>query len=127
MKSFHALIAITVLFAFTAIAGCAATPEDRWYQQREALNTANQVYLANTPLMSDEQVIYHGELLQAARSSLDQAHQHLPEGGPAFDSILNIVEAILIRLATSSASPPEVTPEVAPEATPEASTEIATE
>lgn len=103
MNAMRCLLAIVILLTLAAVAGCAATPEDRWYQQREALNTANQVYLSNVPLMSDEQVVYHGELLQAARASLEQAKQHLPEGGPAFDTTLDVVESILIRLAESPA------------------------
>lgn len=92
------LLSIVVL-TLLALIGCAATPEDRWYQQREALTTANEIYLASVPLMDDAQVVHHGELLQAARSSLEEAKTHLPEGGPAFDTALNVVEAILIRLA----------------------------
>lgn len=97
------LLPLIVLLAVASVAGCAATPEDRWYQQREALTTANEVYLANLPLMNDEQIVFHGELLQAARAGLDQARAHLPEGGSSFDAALDAVEAILIRLAEQSA------------------------
>ena len=92
-------IAIILVFIFASATGCAATPEDRWYQQRDALNTANEVYLANVPLMDDEQIVHHGELLQVARASLEQARTFLPEGGSPFDAALDVVEAILIRLA----------------------------
>lgn len=98
MNPISSLLPVIVLLAFASVAGCAATPEDRWYQQREALTTANEVYLANLPLMNDEQIVFHGELLQTARSSLEAAKTHLPEGGPAFDITLDVVESILIRL-----------------------------
>ncbi|MCC5830135.1 MAG: hypothetical protein JJU36_11870 [Phycisphaeraceae bacterium] len=104
MKAIPITVLILLVLALCSAAGCAATPEDRWYQQREALNTANRAYLANVPLMSDEQIVYHGQLLQAARSSLEQAKAHLPGGGPAFDTTLDIVEAILIRLAQQQAT-----------------------
>lgn len=105
MKAIPITVVILLVLALCSVAGCATTPEDRWYQQREALSTANRAYLANVPLMSDEQIVYHGELLQAARSSLEQAQAHLPGGGPAFDTTLDIVEAILIRLATQNSNP----------------------
>lgn len=95
----RSLLFLAVVLALTAAAGCAATPEDRWYQQREALTTANRVYLAQRPEMSDEQIILHGELLQAARASLEEAKAKLPDGGPTFDATLDVVESILIRLA----------------------------
>ncbi len=96
MKRFLLSIAV---FTILALVGCAATPEDRWYQQREALTTANEVYLASVPLMDDAEIVHHGELLQAARASLEQARLKLPAGGPAFDAALDVVETILIRLA----------------------------
>lgn len=100
------LLPLIVMFTLSLAAGCAATPEDRWYQQREALNTANAVYLANVPHMSDEQIVHYGELLQAARSSLEQAKAHLPEGGSSFDAALDVVEAILLQLAASPTHSP---------------------
>ena len=106
MKLIRYLLPLIIVLAFASTAGCAATPEDRWYQQREALNTANEVYLANVPHMSDEQIVHHGELLQAARSSLEQAKAHLPEGGSSFDAALDVVEAILLQLAASPTHSP---------------------
>lgn len=106
MRPARYLLPAVILLAFASAAGCAATPEDRWYQQREALNAANAVYLANLPRMSDEQIVHYGELLQAARSSLEQAKAHLPEGGSSFDAALDVVEAILIRLAEPPTYPP---------------------
>lgn len=94
------LIALFLLLIMTASAGCAATPQDRWYQQREALNTANQIYMANVPLMDDQQIVQRGQLLQAARASLTTAQAQLPEGGSAFDSALDVVQAILVQLTT---------------------------
>lgn len=102
------LLAMLILLAtITSGAGCAVTPEDRWYQQREALNTANQVYLANVPLMDDDTIVRRGELLQAARAALDQAQSHLsgiPGGGSAFDAAMDVVEAILKQLAQPNAT-----------------------
>lgn len=106
MKPTRHLLPVVILLAFASAAGCAATPEDRWYQQREALNTANAVYLANLPHMSDEQTVHYGELLQASRSSLEQAKAHLPEGGSSFDAALDVVEAILLQLAASPVHAP---------------------
>lgn len=106
MKPIRYLLPLIIVLAFASTAGCAATPEDRWYQQREALTTANAVYLANLPLMSDEQIVHHGELLQAARSTLEQAKAHLPGGGSSFEAALDVVEAILIRLAKPSPHAP---------------------
>lgn len=93
------LIASVIVLALCSIAGCAATPEDRWFQQREALTAANRIYLANLSGMSSDEIVRRGELLQAARASLDEARTRLPEGGPAFDTALDVVESILVRLA----------------------------
>ncbi len=102
MKPAQTLLILIMLLATVSAAGCAATPEDRWYQQREALNTANRIYLAHVPRMSDEQILHYGELLQTARAQLDEAHTHLPEGGSSFDTTLDLVESILIRITTQA-------------------------
>jgi len=68
MKTTRSLLFIAIVLALTAAAGCAATPQDRWFQQRDALNTANRIYLAHVPVMNDEQVVHYGELLRAARA-----------------------------------------------------------
>ncbi|MBI1373357.1 MAG: hypothetical protein GC159_11555 [Phycisphaera sp.] len=99
MKTTRSLLFIAVVLALTAAAGCAATPEDRWFQQRDALNTANRIYLAHVPVMNDEQVVHYGELLRAARAELDKAKAQLPRGGSTFDTTLNVVESILARVA----------------------------
>ncbi len=106
MKTTRSLMFLMVVLALATAAGCAATPEDRWFQQREALNTANRVYLAQRHQLTDEQIILHGELLQAARASLDEAKAQLPEGGPTFDATLDVVESILIRLAAPDIQTP---------------------
>jgi len=112
----RSLLFLAVVLALTAAAGCAATPQDRWFQQREALNTANRVYLANVPVMTDEQIVHYGELLQTARAQLDQAKTQLPDGGSAFDTALDMVEAILARVIALEAAPApgNVTPVPAP-------------
>jgi len=99
MKTTRSLLFIAIVLALTAAAGCAATPEDRWFQQRDALNTANRIYLAHVPVMSDKQVVHYGELLRAARAELDKAKTQLPHGGSTFDTTLNVVESILARVA----------------------------
>lgn len=105
MKTTRSLLFIAIVLALTAAAGCAATPEDRWFQQRDALNTANRIYLAHVPVMSDEQVVHYGELLRAARAELDKAKTQLPHGGSTFDTTLNVVESILARVAALEAAP----------------------
>jgi hypothetical protein len=99
-----------VVLLLATAAGCAATPQDRWLQQREALNTANRIYLAHVPGMTDEQIVHYGELLQTARAQLDQAKTQLPGGGAAFDTTLDIVEALLTRVIALEADPGSVTP-----------------
>jgi len=100
------LFTIVVLLMLCATAGCATTPEARWYQERQALTAANNVYLANVPQMSDEQIARYGQLLQTARADLNQAKAKLPGGGPDFDTELDLVEAILKQLAAT----PDTTP-----------------
>lgn len=94
------LIGALLLAPVLALAGgCAATPEDRWYQQRDALNAANRVYLANQANLTDDEIVTYGELLQAARASLDAAKNLLPQGGPTFNAYLDIVESILVKFS----------------------------
>jgi len=106
----RSLLFLAVVLALATAAGCAATPEDRWFQQREALNTANRVYLAHVPVMTDEQIVHYGELLQTARTQLDQAKAQLPGGGSSFDTALDTVEALLARVIALEADPESVTP-----------------
>jgi len=88
MKTTRSLMFLTIVLALTTAAGCAASPQDRWFQQRETLNTANRIFVAHAPVMTDEQVVYYGELLQTARAQLDDAKAHLPEGGSTFDTLI---------------------------------------
>jgi len=101
----RSLLFLAVVLALATVAGCAATPEDRWFQQREALNTANRIYLANVPVMTDEQIVRYGELLQTARAQLDQAKRQLPDGGSSFDAALDMVEALLAHVIALEADP----------------------
>lgn len=110
MKTTRSLLFLAVILAMATAAGCAATPQDRWFQQRETLNTANRIYLAHVPVMTDEQIVHYGELLQTARAQLDQAKTQLPDGGTAFDTALDMVEAILTRVIALEAAPGIVAP-----------------
>ena len=110
MKTTRSILFLAVVLALATAAGCAATPQDRWFQQREALNTANRIYLAHVPVMTDEQIVHYGELLQTARAQLDQAKTQLPDGGSAFDTALDMVEAILARVIALEAVPAPTTP-----------------
>jgi len=110
VKTTRSLLFLAVVLALATTAGCAATPQDRWFQQREALNTANRIYLAHVPVMTDEQIVHYGELLQTARAQLDQAKTQLPDGGSSFDTALDMVEALLTRVIALEADPESVTP-----------------
>ena len=110
-KPAPSLLFIVVVLALTAAAGCAATPQDRWFQQREALNAANRIYLAHTPVMTDEQIVHYGELLQMARTQLNQAKTQLPDGGAEFNTTLDMVEALLAHVIVLEAAPGSVTRE----------------
>ena len=114
MKTTRSLLFFAVVLALATAAGCAATPQDRWFQQREALNTANRVYLAHVPVMTDEQIVHYGELLQTARAQLDQAKTQLPEGGPTFDTALDTVEALLTRVIALGPGSADPAPAIAP-------------
>lgn len=100
---------IVVLFVLVTT-GCAATPEDRWYQQRESLNTANRIYLAYVPTMNDEQIVHYGDLLQTARAHLDAAKAQLPEGGSSFEATLDLIETILVRVVALDAGDADAVP-----------------
>jgi len=113
MKTTRSLLFLAVVLALTTAAGCAATPQDRWFQQRDALNTANRVYLAHVPVMTDEQIVHYGELLQTARAQLDQAQTQLPDGGSSFNTALDMVEALLTRVIALETNPSDVVPEPA--------------
>lgn len=122
MTHIRPLTQLIVILLVLAATGCAATPEDRWYQQRESLNTANRIYLAHVPTMSDEQIVHYGELLQTARVQLDQAKDQLPGGGASFDATLDLIESILTRIVALEAGDTSV---VTPAPTDNPITEIA--
>lgn len=105
MKTIRSFMFLFIVLALATATGCATTPQDRWFQQREALTTANRIYLANVPVMTDEQIVHYGELLQTARAQLDQAKTQLPGGGAAFDTALDMVEALLTRVIALEADP----------------------
>ena len=92
---------VLTLFLLPAVligaSGCSATPKDAWLTQRDALTTANRVYIAASPMMSAEQRVEYGELLQAARMSLEKAQAKLPDGGLEFEAYLDVVESILAK------------------------------
>jgi hypothetical protein len=110
MTNYRPLTRLIVVLLVLAVVGCAATPEDRWYQQRESLNTANRIYLAHVPTMNDEQIVHYGELLQTARAHLDAAKAQLPEGGSSFDTALDLIESILVRIVALDASDASAVP-----------------
>ena len=110
MKTTRSILFLAIVLALATAAGCAATPQDRWFQQREALNTANRIYLAHVPVMTNEQIVHYSELLQTARAQLDQAKTQLPNGGSAFDTALDMVEAILARVIALEAVPAPTIP-----------------
>jgi hypothetical protein len=124
MTHVRPLTQLIVLLLVLAATGCAATPEDRWYQQRESLNTANRIYLAHVPTMSDEQIVHYGELLQTARAHLDAAKAQLPDGGSSFNATLDLIESLLVRIVALEASdaptvPPTPTDNPMTEVTPD--------
>ena len=98
-NSQRAPLIITLMMLSLFAGGCAKNAEARWYQQRVALTSANEVFIAFAPHMTDSQVIKYGELLQDARTALDAAKILLPEGGATFDDHLRIVESILMLMA----------------------------
>ena len=98
MKTAQALLTLIALLVAISAGGCAATPQDRWFQQRQMLNTANRVYLAHVPTMTDERIVHYGELLRTARAGLNEAREHLPEGGSDFNTTLDIIESLLARV-----------------------------
>ena len=48
--------------------------------------------------MTDERIVHYGELLRTARAGLNEAREHLPEGGSDFNATLDIVESLLARV-----------------------------
>lgn len=93
-----------------ASGGCAATPEDRWYQARDTVNVANKVFIAQAPNLTDERIIEWGQKLIWAQAQLEHARTYLPEGGVSFDSLLDSIEAYLAGLAANSKEPADVQP-----------------
>ncbi len=124
MKTLCIPVQFVVILLVVFAAGCATTPQDRWFQLRESLNTANSIYLAHVPKMSDEQIVHYGELLQTARAQLEQARAQLPEGGASFDATLDLIESILVRVIALDESDPSDVPPTATTPTDNLITEI---
>lgn len=95
--SSNLLIALCAI-GLLAASGCTGkTPAARWAQQRQALSSANNVFvdLADGGALSDEQILAIGNALQVASAHLDAAKQGLPEGGGDFESLLQRADHLL--------------------------------
>lgn len=91
-------VAVAFLLALSACAGM--SPTRQWANSREALTLANAAYIAASQAnrIDDEQRVYYGELLQAARASIARAEALLPEGGDQFQNYLDIASAVLVKV-----------------------------
>lgn len=89
------------LLAFLALAlmACASTPTERWYAARASLNAANKVFIVAAPSLDDDQKIAAGQSLGAVSAALARAKVYLPDGGPVFDTALDMVEGALTYVA----------------------------
>lgn len=102
------MVALCAVLLFGA-GGCVGTgpnttPEDRWYEARSRLNTANSVFVAwaRTQDLTDPDAAHTakewGEALQTARFLLNESKLSLPDGGDTFDAYLQAIERALLKL-----------------------------
>lgn len=79
------------------LVGCAATPESRWAQAQDTLNTTRDGLVAQHRggVISDADFIALDPFEKAVRGALDRAQTQLPAGGAAFDFYLNLAESVL--------------------------------
>lgn len=97
-----------------ALPACAQERGRRWIQQADVVASAHDVARAALPMMSDDTVTSVDGLLGAARSALDRAWPHIPDGGRAYDGPMGEAAAMLRQvhaiLATLHAEPDEPEP-----------------
>lgn len=93
-----------LLAASAAAGGCAATPEDRWYQAQDMLTTARTAILAHHAAgnLSDAELVRLDEFEKTARTALAAAEALAtdPGAGDQVDLIwhLELAEQVLERL-----------------------------
>ena len=91
-----------LLLLLCVMVSCAASPADRWFQQRSLLTTTTALMIEahESGLISDQELVETVDpAIQSARSYLNKAFLRLPEGGDEFDSFMDALDAILITLA----------------------------
>ena len=100
MRRAVAAVVLAVLVACATV-----SPTKQWANQREALTLTNTAFIAASQAnrITDQQRVEYGELLQAARRSLEQAEALLPAGGDQFQTYLDIANAVLAKLAEQQA------------------------
>ena len=88
------------MLLLTLLAGCSATPTQRWAEARIALTAAQDaiVDLYDAGLIDDEEMASTEPVIKPARKALEVAESQLPEGGATFEQLLGMARAAVEEL-----------------------------
>lgn len=110
-------VAQVILVVITAMLANCATPTDEWFAQRAALTGATEIidtaHIAGL-IEDDEFLDVYNPAIQTGRQYLDQAFKHLPDGGPAFEKLMDLLDAVLVTLNQYNGPPLPLGHDVAP-------------
>jgi flavin-binding protein dodecin len=103
----HSILAFIFPVVFLFLAGCGSSPTSRWIAARETLTAAQDsvVFMHESEVITDETLVQaHGWAI-SARVALEVARRNLPEGGPDFESWLEVVAAGIERMRQTALAP----------------------
>ena len=90
----RASTAIACLLLIAAL-GCAKDPGRRWIQSSAVATSVNETVTDLNAIgsISDEQLLELRPTLNTMNDTVDRAHDRLPQGGSAFDALLDAFNA----------------------------------
>lgn len=95
-----------LLAAFVlAVAGCGATPTERWVNAAGLFEYGVRGTLAahDAGLVSDDTMRDLDSVVEGANFALDAGYDRLPDGGTVFDDAMDVVEAAIFELERAAA------------------------
>jgi len=104
----NALCGLAAMVVF--LAGCGATPAQRWDAATSAMQTAREVTMTLHVggAITDDDVRTVHKIDLATRGALDVAYTQLPDGGDTFESYMAVAQQGLIDVAKVYGKPKEV-------------------
>lgn len=97
------LVNLVAAVSAALLAGCSASPTQRWVASSEALVTARDTTLTlhSANIIDDVTLVRLDKVEKVARGALDVARTQLPDGGDSFEEWMAVARGALRELALS--------------------------